>query len=407
MALADDFNAYTDGQPLSTESADWDVHVASGTGVMTLDQHDDHSDLTLVVDMSSTGDNFAIYQTQVGSDDHFAEVDVFLDSFDEAQTSLSAQSGPVVRGNQSSMGSGTFDGYAAFLERDVNGINTAQVFLRIYRIDDDVPTLLASSADVAGQTYDASTTTATVRLEISGDSLTAYSDGNELVSTTDATYSTGQFCGVRQNRILGAADAQPFFDNFAGDTLGGGAQAITPAAQTVGATPGTLSLSIDVTPDAVTIDATPGALAMSIGIEPAAVTIEATPGTVTVTTDALQIVPDPVTVTASPGTLTITTGAVDITPDTLTIDITPGTLDLAVDVPLTGPTVNATAGALTVAVGAAGIVPDAVTIGVTPGVLVIAGGDTSDPNPFTFTHQETAGFIYQETSAFTYQEPPA
>lgn len=367
MALSDDFNAYTGGNTLDSESADWDVWVASGTGVMTLDQHDDHSDLSQVVDMSGVGDNWAIHQTQVGGNDHYAEADVFLDSLTDASTGVSAQSGPIVRGNSSSMGSGTFDGYAAFYEREQQGVgNDPTVVLRIYRIDNDSATLLASSADVAGEAYDASTTTATVRLEVNGDALTAYADGNELVSTTDSTHSTGQHCGVRQNRAKSATTSQPFFDNFAGDTLGAGAQDITPAATTVEATPGTLSLSIDV--------------------EPAAVTIEAAAGTLTVSTDATDITPAAVTIEATPGTATLTTGAVDITPDAVTIDVTPGTLTLDLDVALAGPTIDATPGTLTVAAGAADITPDAVTVGITPGTVTISGGEPIvTPNERTFT----------------------
>lgn len=212
--VSDDFNSYTAGQTLDAQTP-WDVWGASGTGVMTLDEHDDHSDGSQVVDMSNVGDNYAIYQTALASADHFCEVDCYVDNYND-ETPIN-QVGPIVRGSASTMGSGAFDGYMACLERD-NGVFpfTPETFVRIYRIDNDVPTLLASSADIAGQTYDGSEslTSATIRLTITGSTLTAYSNGVELVTATDGTYDSGLNVGVRQHRSVAVIDSQPFFDNF-------------------------------------------------------------------------------------------------------------------------------------------------------------------------------------------------
>ena len=179
---------------------------------------------------------------------------------------------------------------------------------------------------------------------------------------------------------------------------------ITPAAVTVNATAGTVTVDMDLTPAAVTVTATPGTVTVDMDLTPAAVTVTVTPGTVTVDMD---LTPAAVTVTVTPGTVTVdmavtltgptvtaTAGAlslaVDLTPAAVTVTVTPGTVQLDMAVTLTGPTVTATAGTLTVSLDTGqDITPAAVTVTATPGALSLA----VDLTPAAVTVNVTAGTL--------------
>ena len=216
--LSDGFESLADGQALSVD-ADWVVWNASGSGVPTMDQHDAHSDLSQVVDMSNVGDAYCLFQTQVGSADHYVECAVFVDKgFNHLNFG-----GPIARGSTSTPGT-ALDGYAAFAYSTGNG-SASSFYIGIYRLDDGVPTQLATTGNMAGETtglYDFDIQH-TVRLEVVGTALTAFVDGVEELSTTDSTYSTGQWAGFRLFRQTSAVSSQPFVDNWTADTLAGGA----------------------------------------------------------------------------------------------------------------------------------------------------------------------------------------
>jgi hypothetical protein len=291
-------------------------------------------------------------------------------------------------------------------------------------------TTLASTANTVSvpATY-------TIAIIIDGSSLTGQVTGFSDLETTDTDITAGTRWGA-DGRTRSVANVH-YWDNFTAEDLGAGALDITPAAVTVNATPGTLTVApgaVDITPGAVTVNATPGTLSLALNatltgptvgvtpgtvtvttgavditpdpttvtvtpgsltvanagagaqeITPGTVSVTATPGTLTVTTGAVDITPDPVTVTATPGNLTISQGAVDITPDPVTITATPGTLTLDLAVSLTAPTVTVTPGTLAVGQGIV-VFPDAVTVTATPGTLTLSTGAVDiTPDPVTVT----------------------
>ncbi len=230
---------------------------------------------------------------------------------------------------------------------------------------------------------------------------------------TEYTKTTAGATGTNTFNTDAAATADWLAGMIAIRPAAAASQDITPAAVTVTATPGTLTVDMSVAPTGPTVTATPGTLTVttSTPVTPAATTVTATPGTLTITTST-PVTPDPVTVTATPGTLTITTstpvtpaavtvtvtaGSLDInaqqaiTPDSTTVTATPGTvtLDLGftpaaltvtaaagtvtldLNVALTGPTVTATPGTLTVSQSAP-VTPAAATVTVTAGTLVVS-----------------------------------
>lgn|GEM_PF-2688795 len=208
MAITDNFESLADGSLLASD-ANWSVRVASGAGVPTMDQHDNHSDGTQVVDMSNVGDAYCVHQTAVGGDDHHAAVDVFLDT-EPAHNNFG---GPLVRGSSATPDT-SWDGYGAFIRGEDS---QAELYLEIVRIDNGVPTVLTTSANLAA-TY-ARSAVHTVRLEVSDSSLTAYVDDTEELSTDDSTYLTGQYSGFRLFREYSSTNSQPFVDNFASDII--------------------------------------------------------------------------------------------------------------------------------------------------------------------------------------------
>ncbi len=211
MAISDNFDGLSDNVALSTDS-NWDVWLASGSGVATTDQHDDHSDLSQVIDMSTTGINWCLYQTQVASANHYVEADVFIDTLNTSGN----ECGVIARGNNSSMGSSVWDGYtAAFVKEE----NEARV--RIWRVDNDVRTQIAETADIKSEAYATPGDMHLLRFELDGSTLTAFMDGTQVLQTTDSTYSSGQYAGCYINRNTSAGTSQPFFDNFEADSLAG------------------------------------------------------------------------------------------------------------------------------------------------------------------------------------------
>ena len=209
MAISDNFNALSVGTDLSA-SSNWDVWNASGSGVPRVDDHDDHSDLTRVIDMSNTGIGWCIYQTNVASATHYVEVDVFVDE----ANSTGNEVGVIARGNNSSMGSSLFDGYTAAF---IKGNNETRV--RIWRVDNDVRTQLAESVNIDGEVYGNPGNMHLLRFEFDGSTLTAFMDGTQVLQTTDSTYSSGQYAGIYINRSVSDVNSQPFFDNFEANSI--------------------------------------------------------------------------------------------------------------------------------------------------------------------------------------------
>jgi hypothetical protein len=166
---------------------------------------------------------------------------------------------------------------------------------------------------------------------------------------------------------------------------------ITPAAVTVNATPGALTVApgaIDITPAAATVNVTPGTLSVAQSVSLTGPTVSVTAGTLTVTPGAVDITPAPTAVTITPGTVTVALaggGTQEITPAAVTITTTPGTLTLDLAVDLTAPTVTVTPGTLAVGQGIV-VFPDPVTITATPGALTMSTGAVGiTPEPVTVT----------------------
>lgn len=181
---------------------------------------------------------------------------------------------------------------------------------------------------------------------------------------------------------------------------------ITPAPATVTATPGTATITATaaITPAPVTVTATPGTVEVateggSQPVTPAPITVTCTAGTLTLTTGAVDVVPDPATITATPGTTVVTTGAVDVIPAEVTVSATPGTLTLTAtaDIVPAAVVVDASPGTLTVTTSAPGqdITPDPVTVTVTGGTLAVGQGLTVFPA--TITVAATPGVLTMTT----------
>lgn len=198
--IFDNFNALTDGQPLS--SGDWTVINISGPGVPTVDRHDVHSNGSNVIDNSDVGDNIAFHDDSVDSDDHSVELEVFLDSDPDHDNEY----GVVAR---ASSATATFNGYGAdFIGNSPNG----DVFASLIRYDSGVPTVLSTTSNLK-VTYP-NDITHLIRIDVNDDTIKMFIDDFEELSVTDATYSTGVRVGVHAHRSLGAANSQPFFDDF-------------------------------------------------------------------------------------------------------------------------------------------------------------------------------------------------
>jgi len=247
-----------------------------------------------------------------------------------------------------------------------------------------------------------------------------YVRADRVGTNTNTLVAVGGFSLIRLSSLFGAAqqDITPAAETVTatpgGLTVTTGSVAITPAAETVTATPGglTVTATYPVTPAAVTVTATPGGLTVtpgSVGVTPDPLTVTATPGGLTVTTGPVAVTPDPTTVTVTPGAPTITAGAAGVTPDPLTVTVTPSGLTVTStypvtpaavsvtatpgDVSVTQPqsltpaavTVTATPGGLTVTAGSVAVTPDPITVTATPGGLTVALAQTMSPADVTVT----------------------
>ena len=203
--------------------------------------------------------------------------------------------------------------------------------------------------------------------------------------------TAGPFQYVHRNVNSGAsATSELRFDDWTLDEFTS-ADNITPAAVTVTATPGGLTVTagqVDITPAAETVTVTPGTLTVTDvqSVTPAAVTVTATPGGLTVTAGQVDITPAAETVTVTPGTVSLA-ATYDITPSAVTVTATPGTLDVtaSADITPTAETVTVTPGGLTVTAGQADITPDATTVTATPGTLTVVLGQSVEPAAVTVT----------------------
>ena len=229
------------------------------------------------------------------------------------------------------------------------------------------------------------------------------------VSTDSGTRITtaGHFGYVHRNANTGATTISEIqLEDWTFDTIST-SDAITPAAVTVNATPGTLTLAPSdwaITPGAVTVNATPGTLSVefsntinltgasvsatpgsvslapgSVAITPAAEAVNVTPGSLVVTAGSVAVTPDQQTINVTPGTVSLAVGSVAVTPAVVNVGVTPGTLTVTTGSQLVTPssvTVNVTPSGLTVTAGQVDIVPSPVSINVTPGSVSVAPGST-------------------------------
>lgn len=169
------------------------------------------------------------------------------------------------------------------------------------------------------------------------------------------------------------------------------AQPITPAAVTITAADGTLTIStgaVGITPAAQAATVTPGALGVGFDLVPAALAVTAAAGAVALTT-TVDTSPAPTTVTVAAGVATVAPaagGAQDITPAAVALSASPATAGLGMTVALAGATVISGAGAVTVTAGAVDITPDPVSVVVAAGVPVtFTGGVEAAPVTVTAT----------------------
>lgn len=239
--FTDAFESLAVGTDLNTDANWWalstQIEAFTGNGIPRIDNHNDHSDGTKVVDMSDGGDAYCIYQSQVGSDDGYAEVDVFIDT-----GMHNNHAGPIFRGSSATFDS-SFDGYGAFLYNPDLDVN--EHYLGIFRIDNGVPTLLVTTGDLTATfwQYDA----VAIRLEVSGSTLTAYLGGEQQLSTTDATHSAGQYTGFRLYRSEASISSQPFVDNWTGEGTAATGQTVTLGQASESDTAGALTAGVAMT----------------------------------------------------------------------------------------------------------------------------------------------------------------
>ena len=195
---------YNDDDYLGGE-ADWDLYDVSG-GDPRIDIHTDHK-LGQVVDCSDVGVNRVTHVDTMTDPDHWVEITSFLDI---AVGSDSGQ-GVILRGSESA-GTG-MDGYGVFMDETSSGQR-----MHMVQYENGSPTVIGSS------TSDLDTTnsfhgvqykgTNVIRGQIIGTAIKGYSNGEELVSTTDGTYTTGGYVGFESNRGDGDVNDQPFVDDF-------------------------------------------------------------------------------------------------------------------------------------------------------------------------------------------------
>lgn len=208
--IVENFDGYSQGADLDT-TANWVCTQEFGTGVMRIDEHDDHSNGSKVVDMSTTGGQIGIHVTSLSNVDHYAQCDAFIDTFATSGNAI----GPMVRCNQTAF-NGSFTGYGGFFIQDFDGTTVG----RIYRFDGTTFVELAESGNLDNTAYADRDTMREVVLTITSDDLALSIGGTQVVTFTDSTYSTGSLSGVYQARATSLADSQPFFDDFEAGTFG-------------------------------------------------------------------------------------------------------------------------------------------------------------------------------------------
>lgn len=200
----DNFNNL--GTALLSTRTGWKVSALSGTGVPLGDLHNDHSDLTTVVDMSGVGSTLNVYGSLIGSPDHEVETESFVDE----GNATGNQMGSITRGTHADPANAAFCGYVGTLELTTGG----QTRARIYRCTNRVLTQIADVASPLDR-Y----TRRMVKLKSSGSTHTLYIGGIEATSVTDATHTAGEYGGVLSNRNESTTTSQPFFDNWTAASL--------------------------------------------------------------------------------------------------------------------------------------------------------------------------------------------
>lgn len=255
------------------------------------------------VAISASGTRWAHYSGASFADDQFAEAEVSVIS-----TGFSSN-GVTVRA--STTNGGTFYGLR------INGSSGDVAITK--RASFSGPADIAASAGgivpTSGFTF-----THTLRLEAEGTTLRGYLDDVEVVSTTDATITSGA-PGIQMT------DGDGHIDNWEGNDLAGGTDATINATTVTIATelPAvTVTTTASITPNPVTIAAELPAptITTTASITPSTVTIAAELPTPTVNTGIL-ISPDPVVVAAELPGATITA----------TASITPTTVPIVVELP--------------------------------------------------------------------------
>lgn len=213
--------------------ADWAItrDGGGGGGSMRVDNHNDHSDGTLVVDFSNTSFRvYAIWQTLMDTADHEVEIDAFLDT----DTSHTNNYAVVLRADAISTTYDVIDGYACGI-RGVNGSSNTQAYIE--RIDNGAGTDLATSTITGGKN-----TYPTIKGQAVGNTIKLFIDGVEELSVSDSTYNTQKAVGVEGRRQLGSVNSQPFWDNFAAQDVS--ISTVPDAITTLAATPGDTQVSL-------------------------------------------------------------------------------------------------------------------------------------------------------------------
>lgn len=206
-SIVDNFNLYIPSQTLDAQ-ADWVCDQEFGTGVMSIDQHDDHSDGSNVIDMSDVGGQIAIHATPMTSTNHFAQVEVFIDTLSTSDNA----GGVIIRGNGDDLA--TLDGYMAYFTQSSSGPET---LVSLARIDNGSLTTLDTTSDLDDTPYGDRDIPRTLCLTGYGDHLVATIDGVQVAEADDATYS-GDRVGIYMARATSAIESQPFLDNFRAGT---------------------------------------------------------------------------------------------------------------------------------------------------------------------------------------------
>ena len=202
----------TDGNGIE-DAGDWDWHNRGGgsNGEPTYDTHNVHA-AGLVVDMSNTGFADVLYSTDTADDDDVTvEMMVFFDTY-TAGTATNAQFGAIMRASDDTA---TWDGYeVVWTAREPSGLERS-IYCEIWEVLNGSRTSLVSESLAARGSME---TEGLVRCTASviGSTITAWVDGEEVMSTTDTTYSgSGQrHFGFRIDRNIANTYSQPFLQAY-------------------------------------------------------------------------------------------------------------------------------------------------------------------------------------------------